>query len=54
MEYHYRYTEPVLLEDDSISLKYYDIHDNELLHLQIQIKLMLKVLVVDFHQYMYI
>ena len=41
MKYYYKYTESVLLEDDNRSSKDYDIHDNELLHLRGQLKLML-------------
>ena len=42
MTYYYEYSEPVLL-DDNKSLQDYDILDNELLHLKVQLKLLLKV-----------
>ena len=31
MKYYYKYTEPVLLNDDNKTLKDYDIYDNKLL-----------------------
>ena len=31
---YYKYTEPVLLDDDNKSLQDYNIHDNELLHVK--------------------
>ena len=34
---YYKYTEPVLLEDDHKTLKYYGIYANELLHLEVQL-----------------
>ena len=43
MQYYYKYYEPVLLNDDNKTLKYYDIYDNELLHLKVQLKLWLKI-----------
>ena len=43
MKYHCKYTEPILLEDDNKTLQDYDIHDNELLHVKVQLKLLLKV-----------
>ena len=38
--HYYKYTEPVLLDDDNKTLQDYDIHDNELLHLKVQLKLL--------------
>ena len=43
VNYYYKYSEPVLLDDDNKSLQYYDIHDNELLYLRVKLKLLLKV-----------
>ena len=43
MKYYYTYTEPVLLNDNNKTLKDYDIYDNELLHLKVQLKLWFKV-----------
>ena len=43
MKYYYKYIEPVLLNDDNKTLKDYDIYDNELLHLKVQLKLWLKI-----------
>ena len=47
-KYYHKYTEPILLEDDNKALQYYDIHYNELLHFQVQLKLLLKVLCCRF------
>ena len=41
--YYYKCTEPILLEYDNKTLQYYDIHDNELSNLKVQLKLLLKV-----------
>ena len=43
MNCYYKYIEPVLLDDDNKSLQEYSIHDNELLHLSVQLNLLLKV-----------
>ena len=43
MKYYYKSTEPVLLNDNNKTLKYYDIYDNELLHSKVQLKLWLKI-----------
>ena len=43
MKYYYKYTEPVLLNDTNRTLKDYDIYDNELLHLKVQLKLWFKI-----------
>ena len=43
MTYYYKYTEPILLDDDNKTLQDYDIHDNELLHLKVQLKSLLQV-----------
>ena len=43
MKYYYRYIEPISLEDGNKTLQDYDIHDNELLQLKVQLKLLLKV-----------
>ena len=42
MTYYYKHTEPTLLDDDNKTLQDYDIYDNELLHLKVQLKLLLK------------
>ena len=43
MTCYYKHTEPVLLGDDNKTLQYYDIHDNELLHLKVHLKSLLQV-----------
>jgi len=42
MNYYYKYTEPVLSNDDNKTLKDYAIYDNEVLH-KIQLKLLFKI-----------
>ena len=43
MKYYYRYTEPVLLNDNNKTLKYHDKYDNELLHVRVQLELWLEI-----------
>ena len=42
MTYNYKYTEPVSWGDDNKTLEDYDIHDNELLHAKVQLKLLVQ------------
>ena len=39
---YYKYIEPVLLDDDNKSMQDYIIHDNELFHLKVQVRLLFK------------
>ena len=43
MAYHCKYIEPILLDDDNKTLQGYDMHDNELLHLNVRLQVLLKV-----------
>ena len=43
MKHYYKYAEPVLFHDNNKTLKYYDIYDNEPLHLKVQLKMWLEI-----------